>query len=1556
MENPYSRAPLQVTLYDVPAGAPVRSYMLLGGVPRSVLEAARRGIPEEKHPGRVAAPGAKRRGAMATSAWPETSWTSSDAATLQRFYGARWRWLLTPRVGAILKPPCDAALGGAGAAELDGAEPDSAAGFGSFDDLDIVVEDGELAGRPASPPPAPRRLGAVRGPAVADWDPRTVYTDVAAYPEDTFADLKAKVYAAAGIPPYRQHLFYPTGGDDASSADSDGWERATRTTYRVTVDGALVLADIRRLSTEMCGNALDVVAGVPVDRRLEERKEDVRVDALDAFRTLEDPPGVYVRRVFVADLATLLRVRGDQIEKALADRYQFDLLYYGVALKYWPALSSEAFRMAVADPDALAATFPLLSPPVETLKGRLAAERALIDETYAQSKAQQVRQEREEKKGGVAVTEASVSVEPRGAKTPVNLRNVFDWVPATRSLPALVARIPPDTIEDHGAPATRGRRDYVLEKTHVSAAGFQVAGALERFLARLPRRPGVACAIVRDADGRIRPRALSGQPRFVFFTVYDDGRYTIESSWRADDRVGFDEVIRQLSVAARPVIELINAMGAAALPLGGSLETPSDAAKGVSSRATIGNLTVSTFWPHALTAEGFQNMKARWREYEKAGIVGIRGLQQAGAYTFYFRKGITDYDPRAIERVVTRGGPEAGQAPGGRQAVTNHYAYLTDPAAAQRWQYVYAGRLVRICHRTTDLWIETAGVSMDEFRRIQTYVFVFLDGLAYGPNRLTRGIVRPGQARPTEGRLRSLQERDPDLYDLKRFDEGATVYSVLCQGDRQPEIVTEEEARGLEAKNKAALVRYWNFSEGRPAFYRCPSKRFPHLSFRAGEHPLGYCLPCCKKTRALPGSKAQAVNQLCLQKRQIAENEEPGAAADDPLAVSRHVLSYGKSVSVGRIAHAPSLLSDGLFYDTIAPPFVYRLVGVVQQTPSLPDAGYFYALAAALSFDPEELVQDLADTVVAVRETYRSLAGGSAAVFLSAEDLADAIVSTFLLNPPAVPPFSPFGPGGVAAGAWRSIIADLVNIRYEVDVVEFVDKSGDGSPLFEASATAAARIRACECGAPADVAILVTHPGGTYPLVAMEQKEFLRHAYGRGPARRFFSSEYREDEVPDRVVPTLRNMVVAKTAVNRAFFDLDFVTRLSAARGYRVLYRLVNLRDMCYGVVLAPNPERPQELVYFPVPYAAHFFAPADPERGPAATALYGPRPPGAYPPQALARVLAAANEEAGAAQDQVALVPRARLVFAGSLVGFVAEAVCGAAANCKAAGGVGAYFFHDPVAGRQPKLSWAAVEAEAALPYEMLAVDRAIYEAGGVPARFPLPPAKAALAEKGLYQHRLYRLFLAEFAALLRDERDETTRRALKSVFQKTRFSSPASLADFRVELARVLPDFAKDADTIRGMVATLYARVGPAALKKALEEAFDATAFDFDRTTLNRLRALREAPKVEFELRRLLQSQVELQTSGAARDASPAGESPANAKSLMNMYVACSLPTEVRRPQCIRRRLRMPSDRYEDYVSVLAADILNPLKATTLGTMTAGVVDGFRFVARPGERILIR
>jgi hypothetical protein len=1530
MENPYDRAPLQVTLVNVETGDPVRSYVYLGSAPSNVLSAANRGTVKTAHRGRVLMKPGR------TSAWPTTEWPKKDAKTLFRHYGPRWRQILTPRVGAVLAGLKEdpGKTGG-----VEGPSVDFG-GLDDFDDEDIIIREESLDDSPE----ALSKLPGAREVAPAKelgWDPHTVYSPIAVYPEDTFADLKIKIYAATRIPPYRQHLFYVAG-----DKDDDSNEYPVRTTYRVTVEGGLILTDVRQLSHRRPG---DNVAGIPVDKRLEERKEDMRVDALDSFRLLEETPGSYVRRVYVADLAPLLYSKIESLKKAISDKYQFDLLYYGLILKYWPSLSPEAFRMAVSNPNELPSTYPLLSPPLDKVRSQLQIQQRLIDRTYAYSKMVETRYKHGKARKSLAVTEALVRVDPRAAKMPVNVRNVFDWLATSPRVPAAIARVTPEMMGSQG----RARRDYILRKTHVTAAAPAVKASLEKFLSRPPKRPGVSYAITRDAPafpGQRKMRALRfrafSQPQFVFLTLYSDGRYTIKSSWREDDRIGFEEVVKHLSDAARVIVDPVNEMGAAGLPLGGTLETPASASKGIHQRITISGLTASSFWPQALTSVGFREMKTRWREYEKAGIVGIRGLQQSGAYTFLFRKGVVDYDPRAMEKIVTRGD---ARGVGRRQVVVNHYAHLTDPEMAQRWQYVYSGRLVRIYHRTADLRIEMVDVNMEEFRRIHLYVYVFLYSLAHGPDRLTKGLLRPGQVREIEGRLRSLQEQDPDLYDLKKYDEGATVYSVLCQGDRQPQIVPQQSLAGLSAKERKGLVEYWNFTRGEKAYYRCPSKRYPHLSFRAGEHPLGYCLPCCKKTKPLPGSRSEAVNTLCVSNHIVSESEA-STAGEDAHSASRHVLSYGKPIPVGRISHAPQLLVGGLLYDTIPRKFKYRLVGVSQTALDLPGAGYFYSLAASLSLDPASYVRELADTVLAIGGTYHSLASGCGALFGSAAELAQEIVETFLASPEHNANFSHFGPGGKAEHCWREIVTDLTRIRFDIDVVRFIDGSGDGNVVLEVDPVTVSRLTASrgKRPAPIDIAILLQTPAGTYPLVAMDQREFVRRAQGRGPARRFFSNEYAEGEVKDTVVDIVRKMVKTATEPDRAGgFGLEFVRALCREKGYRLAYKLVNLRDMCYGVLIEV-PKIPGA-VYFPVPYTPHYLEEASEASGEISPALFGPRPDKKYPAATLARVLKAANSASkkGKMRPSVCLTAENNMV-----VGFIAEE-----AGSKGGGssGIGLYFHHDPVPlSNAGALPWTKAP-KSKVPYSMRDIDSSIYSSGGFPSKEPLPKEKKGLAGKGLRKNRSYRLFLAEFAALLQTERNHALRAQIKALFNQTRFTSPASLAQFRRALSKTLADFPEDAEVIRRMVAGSYAKVGPVKMRKLLSENFAATLFDFDRKTLRRLRGL-PFDQVKIEVEKLMRAQVELEKSKAAPNARVVGTGGPEPFALQNMYVACSLPSSLKRPQCIRRRLKMTDAAFRDYVSVLAADVLNPFKTATLGSLAAGVVDGFRFIVRPGEQVSIR
>ena len=202
-------------------------------------------------------------------------------------------------------------------------------------------------------------------------------------------------------------------------------------------------------------------------------------------------------------------------------------------------------------------------------------------------------------------------------------------------------------------------------------------------------------------------------------------------------------------------------------------------------------------------------------------------------------------------------------------------------------------------------------------------------------------------------------------------------------------------------------------------------------------------------------------------------------------------------MGIGRISHPPRLIAEGLLYGTLEAPFVYRLLGVRQHLPTMANVGFFFSIAAVLGIHPAGLAQELAETVMFIKETYMSRRTG-AIVFASAEALSSAILDTFAPRTSGAPEqFSPFGPGGDAHGGWKAIIADLVIIRYEVYIVEFVVA---GQITMDARTAVANRLR-CSDRTTIDVAIMVaSEEAGTYPLVAMDEREFLHHSYNRGPA------------------------------------------------------------------------------------------------------------------------------------------------------------------------------------------------------------------------------------------------------------------------------------------------------------------------------------------------------------------------------------------------------------------------------------------------------------------------
>jgi hypothetical protein len=1103
--NPYALAPLCIAQVDPTSGQHTRAFFFLGDVPKNTLEAANRYVRRGNDPRRV-------------------DWAPKDAAILRAYYGSRWRELLTavdPPATDPLAATASAArptpirrfgtevLGGAafgagrpivgGALELDFGD------LGEIDDLgevDVAPSmeglSGEGAGRSA-------RAG-VRIDVSATAAGSPVFSNMAVYPEDTIYDLRLKLQLVSNAAMYRAHLFYYVNEEGPSLP------------YQITVDGVPVLSDWHALarytlsdggpglpsrhSTD-ASEATTSIAGIRVDPRLEERREGLRVIALDTFTTLAPAPNVRVTRAYFVDLYAVLppltasERPNDNLANVLRDRYQFDLLYYGALLKYWPQLSPDACNMALAEPARISETYPALDTDPDLLRARFSGERTIADAA--------LRWRAAASKGGrasTAVTIATVGVTPDSVRMRVAIRNVFDWIPTNTNVAASSARFEIDAalLSEANAAASSpearqgGLVPVAATKRHTSSHGPRSKIAIDWFTSRRIARDSVAFAIARESSTRGTSAAMRAIP-FAFLTVYADGHYEASADWHEDDRVGFSSVIEELSDVVTPAIESINAMGAAAFPIGGTLAP-------IGAGTSLGAITVSAFWPHALTAMAFRETKDRFRAYEKAGIVGIRGLQQQGAYVFSFRKGVVAYDPRLAERAeagahMIVGADGISRAARGASA-SNQYAWLTDPIVAARWATSFHGRTVRIHHRATDLRVEIVGAdSLAEFELIRRYVFSFLDGLLSGPNRIktlektTVGLPEREIASETTAasrRLRRLQERDPTLYDLKKYDPTATVYSVLCQSGRQPHVYNEAESKLLSARRRAALVKYWNFTDNVPAYYECPDPKYPYLSFRSGQHPLGFCLPCCKKTRPAEGSRAALVNEGCLAQRGTFHES---AEAEAESAMSRHVLTYGKAVPPGRLSDPPREVGEGLFLDTLPAPYRLQMIGIEQSAPAIPAAGYAYSLAYALGIGDEsatDVLSELANAAARMVDTYHVLGHGAGASFASAGELAEAIRGAFVRREDAL---SPFGPGGIAFEASEAILAELARYAYGVETVVLTDVDGLGNVSLDASPEAASAI----VNAPSvRVAILVSGPMGVYPLAALDPKFYLRVA------------------------------------------------------------------------------------------------------------------------------------------------------------------------------------------------------------------------------------------------------------------------------------------------------------------------------------------------------------------------------------------------------------------------------------------------------------------------------
>jgi hypothetical protein len=227
-------------------------------------------------------------------------------------------------------------------------------------------------------------------------------------------------------------------------------------------------------------------------------------------------------------------------------------------------------------------------------------------------------------------------------------------------------------------------------------------------------------------------------------------------------------------------------------------------------------------------------------------------------------------------------------------------------------------------------------------------------------------------------------------------------------------------------------------------------------------------------------------------------------------------------------------------------------------------------------------------------------------------------------------------------------------------------------------------------------------------------------------------------------------------------------------------------------------------------------------------------------------------------------------------------------------------------------------------------------------------------LLAQAFYNKYLYRLFTIELIRYFDKDRNEPTRKKIKTLVTKSNFKNMDVLDTVRDKIGLMLEDFPNDTARLQEQVSIFYNTHFD---KKLLIEDINTSVYEFDRLTLSKVVSegkdhwsltapdqLQQRNKMVEKLKSIAKNFISIGKP----------KIPENMQH-MNILSACK---DTNAPYCAGKKLIMTAEKFEQYVSLFADDLLNPMKNPyILALIYAGnIVDEFQFERRPGEDIYIK
>jgi hypothetical protein len=584
----------------------------------------------------------------------------------------------------------------------------------------------------------------------------------------------------------------------------------------------------------------------------------------------------------------------------------------------------------------------------------------------------------------------------------------------------------------------------------------------------------------------------------------------------------------------------------------------------------------------------------------------------------------------------------------------------------------------------------------------------------------------------------------------------------------------------------------------------------------------------------------------------------------------------------------------------------YILLGVEQNLPALPNCGIIMSILESL-IDTKKLksVEDVINyinkKIVEMGNNFHLIGHGLAKVFDSPLHMVDTINNVFLHQSNGFNIFDS-SETSFTGEEWNDIFISLIKNIFEVDVI--ILKDTDNIMTLTSSSDITLD--------NSKILFIVTNKTGSYPLC-------ISNSQGPNvyiPMLQAYGNELYTMSIEPiiKFVEEHLSKISDVQGISQLCTIEDF---LKNNKDWKVITKLVDSRNLCYGVILSKN----SDYVYFPVYYTLYnkYLTDIDITYG----SISDLDIKGSYNYNVLLEFIDEFNKMIDTNKNKCNLyrkiIPDQLLVDSNDkYIGFKADKL---------------YYFHDQVDNTK--------EQFAGLPKKKILYDHRFIDANinnwsyNLLSNLDIDMNNIIRLE---YKQKSYKLFITEFLHYTKQEKNKDIRSKLLKNINKTNYASALDINtlfefidsllkeyyDDRMELKRIISDF-KDTHKIK-----IY---------------IENNLFDFDNLIINKLKNTDNLNEIKSEIKSIMDKLVKTVPEKNINDSNI----------INNIHLPCNSTTNIKSNDvqlgyCENSKLVIMDSLYKNFIEILSTAIYN-----NADIVTDNVFELLDFIKRPQETITI-